>query len=347
MNLVRSVVKNILVIKLRAIGDVLLSTVVLRNLRAAFPGAAIDFLTEKPSRDVIDGNPDVNTVLVFDNKAQHGFGLIFDVRKRKYDLVVDLFGNPRSALITALSGATYRVGYRFKWRQYCYNIVVEPRGGSVHNTDFNLDALRAIDVPVVHLGIHFPVDDGGEQFAKHFFAARQLDDKFVVALNPGGGWYTKRWRPHQFARLGDFLVGEYGARILLTWGPGEQTDAEQIRELMKEDAVLIPRCTLKQLGAILRRCAVMVTNDSGPMHIAAAMGTPVVALYGPTRPQLQGPVGEAVEVVQNQTFFCLGCNYTKCPIGNPCMEELPVEAVSAGFKRLIERTNVHLARQLQ
>src|SRR5881296_2236111 len=131
-------IRSILVIKLRAIGDVLLSTVVLNNLRASFPDARIDFLTERPSREVIEGNPVVNSVLAFDGSNRRSLSLILDVRNRKYDLVIDLFGNPRSALVTFFSGASYRVGYRFNWRRYCYNIVVEPRGGEVHNTDFNL-----------------------------------------------------------------------------------------------------------------------------------------------------------------------------------------------------------------
>ena len=128
MKIEKPAVRRILVIKLRAIGDVLLSTAVLRNLRLAFPDASIDFLTEVPSREVLEGNSDLSSLLIFDGKKQSGAGLILDVRSRQYDLVIDLFGNPRSALVTLFSGAKYRVGYRFGWRQYCYNIVVNPRG---------------------------------------------------------------------------------------------------------------------------------------------------------------------------------------------------------------------------
>lgn len=335
-----SQIHKILVIKLRAIGDVLLSTVVLKSLKTAFPSTQIDFLTEKPSREVVEGNPNVNSVLVFEGKKDNGLSLIWKVRKRKYDLVLDLFGNPRSALVTYFSGAKYRVGYRFKWRQYCYNIVVKPRGGEVHNTEFNLDALRAIGISISDCSIHFPLVREAESFAEEFFSKEKLQDKFVVALNAGGGWYTKRWRPSQFAKLGDKIANEFDAQILLTWGPGEKEDAEQIRSMMSHRAILIPSCSLKQLGAIIHRCSAFITNDSGPMHIAAAVGTPTVAIFGPTNPDLQGPIGDNNEIVRNERLLCLGCNFTKCPIGNPCMEELTVDEVFTAFRKLVEKNQI-------
>ncbi len=342
MNIDRSRIRKILIIKLRAIGDVILSTIVIRNLRLAFPDAQIDFLTEKPSKDILEGNPDINKVLVFDGKKQNGFGLIWNVRNRNYDLVIDLFGNPRSALVTYFSGAKYRVGYRFGWREKCYNIIVEPRGGEVHNTEFNLDAIRALGFRISDFGFRIAVDEESHSFAERFFKDEGLNNSFVVALNAAGGWYTKRWGIPKYAEFADMLVEQHqvqkgwvSTKILLLWGPGERDDAERLATLMTNKAVLIPSSTLKQLAAILQRCSVMVTNDSGPMHIAAAMGRPTVAIFGPTNPMLQGPFGSQSEIVRNERLGCLSCNYTKCPIGNPCMEELSVEEVYQGFKYLI------------
>jgi len=333
-------VKKILVIKLRAIGDVLLSTVVLENLRSAFPHAVIDFLVEKPGREVIEGNPAADSAIVFDNKKEKGLELILRVRRYRYDLVIDLFGNPRSAIVTLFSGAKYRVGYRFKWRQYCYNIVAEPRGAEVHNTEFNLDALRAAGVPVITRSIRFPLTKEAESFADSFIGENHLAGRFLVALNPGGGWYTKRWRIRHFARFGDEIAGKYKAVPLIIWGPGEEGVALELQKMMKAKSYLIPPCGLKGLAAILGKCSALVTNDSGPMHIAAAVGTPVAAIFGPTNPMLQGPVGEGHEIVRKEDLSCLGCNYTKCPIGNPCMEELCAEDLLAAFARLIEKNNI-------
>jgi heptosyltransferase-3 len=332
-----SQIRNILVIKLRAIGDVLLSTVVLKSLRSAFPGVKLDFLTERQSREVVEGNPALSSAIIFDAKNDSSIGMILNVRRRHYDLVIDLFGNPRSALITRLSGARYRVGYRFGWRKYCYNFVTEPRGDRVHNVDFNLDALRRLGIPIKDSPLEIPVTREADGFAHDFFEREKLLEKFAIALNPGGGWLTKRWRLRHFAHLGDMLVEKYRAKVLVIWGPGEEGMAGEIRNSMRHPAVLIPPCNLKQLAAILSRCGLLVTNDSGPMHIAAAVGTPVVAIFGPTNPDLQGPVGVPHEVIQYQKILCLGCNFTSCPIGNPCMEELPAEEVFAGVQRLVTR----------
>ncbi|MBI3194437.1 MAG: glycosyltransferase family 9 protein [Ignavibacteriae bacterium] len=340
MNIDRSRIRKILIIKLRAIGDVVLSTIVLHNLRFAFPDAQIDFLTEKPSRDIVEGNPDINNVLVFDGKSQNGFGLIWNVRKRNYDLVIDLFGNPRSALVTYFSGAMYRVGYRFGWREKCYNIIVEPRGGEVHNTEFNLDAVRSLGLQIVDCGLRITVNEESNTFAERFFHDQGLNDSFVVAINAAGGWYTKRWSIPKYAELADILGEQHQTKILLLWGPGERDDAERLATLMTNKAVLIPQTTLKQLAAILKRCSIMITNDSGPMHIAAAVGTPTVAIFGPTNPMLQGPFGNQSEIVRNERLGCLGCNFTKCPIGNPCMEELSVEEVFQACQHLITKISI-------
>lgn len=279
----------------------------------------------------------VNSVLVFDGKNQSGIGLITEVRKQNYNLVIDLFGNPRSALVTYFSRAKYRVGYNFGWRKYCYNIIVTPRGGEVHNTQFNLDAIRACDLPVVEPKIHLPVPQEAEQFAEQFYSDQKLQDKTIVALNPAGGWYTKRWGIPKYAQLGDAIAKHYKATILLLWGPGERDEVERIAAMMTHPVVIAPPTSLQQLAAVLKRCSFLITNDSGPMHIAASVGTPTVAIFGPTNPMLQGPYGNESEIIRNERLGCLSCNFTACPIGNPCMEELTVEEVFKAFERLERR----------
>ena len=338
MDIDRSKIHSILVIKLRAIGDVLLSSAVLKSLRGAFPGARIDFLTEGPSRQVIEGNPDVDSPVIFEGGS--GLGLILSVRRRNYDLVIDLFSNPRSALVTAASGARYRAGYRFSWRRYCYNIPVEGRGGQVHNVQFNLDALRALGISVGDTSVPFHTDRASEEHAERFFSTPDLSGRSCVALNPGGGWYTKRWPPGSFALLADLIAREFGASIVIIWGPGERESAQAIASLMSSRAHLIPESSLRELASILRRCRAVITNDTGPMHLAAAVGTSVLAIFGPTIPELQGPVGEGHAVIQNRRLVCLGCNLTACPIGNPCMEKLSPGEVFAAFRALVQKNQL-------
>ncbi len=157
----RTAVRKILLIKLRAVGDVLLSTIVTKNVRAAFPAARIDFLTEPPALDILRGNPNIDGALVYDLKVKSPLAYIMDVRASSYDLVIDLFGNPRTALLTRLSGSRYRVGYDFRGRSYAYNIVVQPRGDRVHNTQFNLDAIESLGIPIIDRSLQFPLTAAG------------------------------------------------------------------------------------------------------------------------------------------------------------------------------------------
>ncbi len=333
-------VHSILVIKLRAVGDVLLSTIVTKNLRLAYPLAQIHYLTESPSLEVLKGNPFVDDVLVYDRKSMSGIGLISAVRRRRYDVVIDLFGNPRTALLTRLSGASRRVGFRFRGRSYAYNILAEPRGNMVHNTQFNLDALVALGVAIQDRSIYFSFGDDDARYVDSFLPPGFVRGSFVVCVNTGGGWYTKRWGLDRFAALSDRLVEEYNARIVLPWGPGQLPEAQEIRKSMAREAFIPPATTLRQLGALLKRCSIVVSNDSGPLHIAAAVGTPVLGIYGPTDPFLQGPYGDNHVVVRNEGLDCLGCNLTSCPIGHPCMLELSVDTVLEGVRQLLAKNRI-------
>jgi len=332
--------QKILVIKLRAIGDVILATPVLENLRQAFPQAQIDFLTEKMCVPIVSDHPAINEILNFDrNQPGASRKLIQQVRRRRYDVVLDLFGNPRSAVLTLLSGAPMRVGFRFRVRQYAYNLKVVPRGDRVHEVEFNLDALRALEIPIVTRKLLVAVDEASENFAKQFWRENGLENRRVIGLNASGGWYTKRWPLDFFAQLGDRLQRELKAAVLLLWGPGEYVDAKTIAQMMQAPSLLAPPANLKQLAALLRKLTLLVSNDSGPLHLAAAMGTRVVGIYGPTRPDLQGPWGEGHVIVMKTGLACLGCNGVTCKIvTHDCMKQLEVEKVWEAVQRNILRS---------
>lgn len=334
---------KILIIKLRAIGDVLLSTPVIENLRRAYNSSRIDFLVERDAEDVVKGNPYVDRVIVLDRKRMSSLGeslnFMKGLREGRYDLTIDLFGNPRSALLTLCTGAKLRVGYNFRGRRYAYNLRVEPRGDRVHEVQFNLDALRKIGVPVLTDNPLFPLDDVSKRFARDFFKSQGLEDGFVIGVSPSGGWSAKRWPLEYFAELADQLVKTYGAKILLFWGPGELIRVQRLQSFMTERSWIIPKTTLKQLGALLWRCDLVISNDSGPMHIAAALGTPTTGIFGPTNPQLQGPYGEKHEVVAKEGLLCLGCNKLTCKTSD-CMNLLGPGEVFQVVRRCIEKNSL-------
>jgi predicted lipopolysaccharide heptosyltransferase III len=342
--------QKILVIRLRGIGDVILATPVLENLRQAFPQAQIDFLTESPSAPIVTNHPAIRDVLIlargrgqaqdFAQTYRSSLALIRELRLRRYDVVIDLFSNPRSALLTFLSGAQTRVGFRFRVRRHAYNIKVEPRGDRLHAVEFNLDVLHALKIPVVTRQPRVAVDSSSVEAVAKFWQEHKLEKRLVIGLNASGGWYTKRWPLESFARLGDRMHRELNAVILLIWGPGELDDIRSMAQMMQCPSLLAPQTTLKQLAALLSRLTLLVSNDAGPLHLAAAMGTPVVGIYGPTRPDLQGPWGEGHEIVMNKGLPCLGCNGVTCKITtHDCMKGLTPGVVWEAVKRCLKNTN--------
>jgi lipopolysaccharide heptosyltransferase II len=331
-------IHSILLIKPRAIGDVLLSTPVIRNLKGHFPHVHIDFLTEQFAADVLTGNPHLREVLTFNKKRDSTLSIIHRIREKRYDLIFDLFGNPRTALITRFSGAQRRVGFPFRGRAYAYTDLVTPRGGEVHNVDFNLDVLRYFNIPIVSTMPEFPIQQTHREFAAGWLKEKGITGKTIVGINASGGWYTKKWNPRAFAELTDRFVQQDHLIPLFFWGPGEKDDVIAIQSMMKTESYLIPKTSLKEMGAFLESCAYLVSNDSGPMHIAASLGVPTLGIFGPTNPLLQGPFGEKQRWVRHEGLDCLACNLTECPIGNICMNDLSVDTVYSAFQQIRQQT---------
>lgn len=330
--------QRILIVKLRAIGDVVMATPVIENLRNRFPNSHIAFLTEEASADAVRFNPFLDECIVLPRKSWQQMSwrkswpgqiaFLRGLRQKRFDLVIDLFGNPRSALLTWMTNAPQRVGYAFRIRKYAYTQAIEPRGGDVHEVEFHLDALRALHIPVRTTAPRLDTPDELRLRAGQWMEIQgATDGRPLVGLNPGGGWAIKRWPPDRFATLADLLTDRYDARILLLWGPGERSIIETVAGGMKTQALLLPEVSLAELCAFLRHCTVVISNDSGPMHMAAAVGVPTVGIFGPTHPVLQGPYGPGHRFIREETVACLGCNRLSCPIGNICMTRLAPETV--------------------
>lgn len=332
-----SQVRRILVIKLRAIGDVLLSTVVLPNLRAAYPEAHIAFLTESPARAVVEGRDDIDRTIIFHPKRDNILRLFMQLYRERFDLAIDLFCNPRSAQMCFVTRAPIRVGYPFRGRAWAYTTHVTQRSGEVHNTEFNLDALRHLGIPIVERSVTMPVSASDAAWADDVLAPLRADGRRIVAVNPSGTWSTKRWPLEKFAAMCDVLVRDDHVLPVLLWGPGEEPDVQRIRSLMQEEALTAPPSTLTQLAALLARCDAMISNDAGPMHIGAATGIPVLGIFGPTNPLLQGPFNPRSTWVRRDQLPCIACNRTSCDIGTICMTDLDVATVVEAYRSLVRR----------
>lgn len=344
MKIDRDKIRKVLVIKFGGIGDILLTTPLLPNLKNFFPGAEINILTLRHSRDVLIDNPFISKAFTYDPREDKSWCLIKNIRKQSYDLVIDLFGNPRTALITFMSGAKYRFGFKFRGRNYAYNIKVKGRGGMVHNVEFNLDALRALDIPISSKKLYLNTNIVHEEFADEFIEGAGLTSRKLIGISKTGGWESKRYKVEDYIELINKLNEIYNIDFLLFWGTQKEKEyCEEIRKsIAKKNAYLIPDSPIRYLGAIIRRCDAVIGNDSGPLHIAVAMGVPTLGIYGPTNPKLQGPFGEKNLSIVNEGIDCLYCNLLECKIGNICMTELSKDKIIGKFKELLINNNINL-----
>ncbi|GBD90276.1 lipopolysaccharide core heptosyltransferase RfaQ [bacterium BMS3Abin04] len=334
-------VKKILVIKLRGIGDVVLSTIVLDSLKANFPGAKIDFLTEKASFPVIKGLPQISEVIEFNRKSTiERLKLFPKIRANKYNLVLDLFSNPATAQLTFLSGARYRAGFPYRGRKYAYNLFGPSERGKFHAGLLHLEVLNRIGLKISTQNLYFNLDKFAYLFADKYVNTISLKNSLVVGLIPSGGWSSKRCEPNKFSEIGDEIAEKFGAEIMILWGPGDLDDAEKIKAFMKHESFLAPKTTLREMGALISKCAFVIANDSGPMHIAAALNIPVLSLHGPTDPKLQGPLGDMHEWIRLEELDCIGCNLLECPKNHECFTELPVNDVIKKVQILIEKNHI-------
>jgi ADP-heptose:LPS heptosyltransferase len=342
MLLRKSQIKKILLIKFRGIGDVIISTVVLKNIKSQYPDAVIDFLTEKPSAQLLKEIPLINEVLIynFSNRFEIA-SKILEIRRRKYDLVIDLYSNPKSAQLTFGSGAKFRAGFPYRGRKYAYNLYGPAERGKHHAGELHLLFLEKIGIEVKHSEQHLMVSKEAAENATEFFNSQKEGVKFC-ALVPGGGWESKRCDPEKFAEIGEKIFEKYGLTSLILWGKGDLDEAEKIKELMSDNAVLSPETSFMEMGAMSLGCLFAVANDSGPMHFISALGVPTLALHGPTDPALQGPYGNKHETVRLDELDCICCNLLKCNRKHECFLELPVERVMSKIAVLLTKNGINI-----
>jgi len=340
---------RILLIKLRALGDVILSTPVVWNLRQAFPKAQIAFLTEENGAELLRNDPALNEVIVYPRQAMESKAwalrigeegrFLARLKSGKYDWVIDLFGNPRSAWLTYLSGAKKRVGFAYRFRKWAYNVKAHPKNPQ-YVVEFNLDALRALGIPVLdsRLKVHLREED--RAFAEAYWSCQGLGGEGpVMGLFPGGGWESKRWGLKGFAEVGDALKQEFGAKVLLIGGKKEEQDLEQIAGMMEKRPAILSEATLGQLAAVTAKLAMWIGNDSGPRYLAVAFEVPTVTMFGPTdAANATPPGGRHLAVVAEVP--CLVCNQTACPFKpddirhQQCMKKLSSAQVMAAVRQI-------------
>ncbi len=333
--------QNILVIMLRYIGDVLLTTPVLRTFREQLPDARITVAVNAGTEDVLRGNPDVDHVLVVHRRGVLSqMRLLQQLRDREFDCVIDLTDGDRSAFLSRVTGAPVRIGFNQerRWRGLLYTDIVRSPTAHVHRIKRNLEAVRALGLePKSSALILRPSHEDDEDAAD---LLRQVGVEGathpLVMLHPGARYWFKAWPAERFADLADRLSEELSCAVLVGGSEADRAVAGTIHSRARsKPTVLAGRTTLPQFAALLKRCRLFIGNDNGPMHMAAALQVPLVALFGPSDPEIWGPRGGAMEVIYRGAA-CRECVHPTCVKGDEsCMHQISVEEVLAASRRLL------------
>lgn len=326
MNINKIEIKKILCIKPRGIGDIILSTIILENLHNHYKDVKIDYLTEGFAKDSLLNNPMINEVQTM-GKTEFPLKVALRLRKKKYGMVIDLWSNPRSAQITFLSGAKYRVGFAYRGRKYAYNVLATSGRGSSHAAEHNLELLLRLNVPIISRNVSYHVSPADKIYAIKYFQDNFSRDENVIGIIPAGGWESKRCDAVKWIEICKKIVSLYNCKFFILWGPGDEKDVEIIMNEMNSVSVRAPETDLNKMAALINECDILIANDSGPMHISAALGKPTLGIFGPTNPENHGPYSGNSAYVIKEDLFCIICNKLICPYGHECMKELPVEKV--------------------
>lgn len=333
-------IKNILVVKLSAIGDVVHALPVSHALKKCFPEARITWVVEKPAYDLLLNNPYIDEIIIFDKPNFKSLGGLWRnaprfiglLRSRRFDVALDLQALFKGAAIAYCSGAPLRLVYcdtREKSEWLSKRVCGPNQKG--HIVQRYLDVVRGLGCevgePVFPIVITDEEIKRAAAIAKHGGLA--IGQQYAI-LSPGANWPNKRWPPESFSALADRLYND-GIIPVLTGGPGDRRISEDIISHTAIPPVdLTGRTSLKQLSYIIREAKAFVGGDTGPMHLAAALGTPVVALHGPTDIIRNGPYGDKNRAIV-ASRECAGCWRRKCPKGLDCLEQISVDAVYAAI----------------
>jgi len=281
---------RVAVIRPRGLGDIVLCSAVVEALHRAYPRAAIDFVAERPARGLLECDARLDGTFLLDPGPRSTRRAAAWLRARRPDVAIDLFSNPRTAILTALSGARYRVGLDKRLRRLVYNVRVPRHLGSRHGArwaaEVQLDFLRGA-------GISWPgtaAPSVAVTPADRAAAAAALDRLGLAghrfgAVLPGGSWESKRWSVPGFGASARELAARTGHPALVAWGPPERTDAEAIVAAAGGSAVLAPPTSLREMAALLAHPALLVVTDCLARHFAVVQGTPTIGLFGTTDPR--------------------------------------------------------------
>ena len=338
--------KRILIVRLDRIGDVILSTPVIKAVRDAYPDSYIACMVRPYAADIITGNPHLNEVMIYDKDGRHKSFLETlrfsnELRSKKFDLAILLHPTTRTHMVAFLAGIPERIGYNRKLGFLLTKRIPHTKQfGLRHERDYALGLLRYIGIEPRDKTLHVPINEASERKIKDILRVEGVKDAdTVVVLNPGASCPSKRWQAERFAQVGDRLADKYGARIVIIASSQDKAFGDKVASMMKKGCTnLSGKTTVADLASLLKRAKLFISNDSGPVHIACAVGTPVIDIFGRNdrglSPVRWGPTGGR-DVVLHKEVGCDVCLAHNCKIGFKCLEAITVNEVLAAAESIL------------
>lgn len=341
-------VHRILIRGVNWVGDAVMTTPVIARVRKAFPRAKVSLLVKPWVAGVFEGNPHLDEIILYERDGRHKgvaglLRLARELRGARFDLAILLQNAIEAAIIAVLARIPHRFGYNTQGRGFLLTTAVirDRSTKALHHADYYQALLSAVgwveDVQAPRLY----VSDGAQERAGALLEEEGVRlAEGIAALNPGATYGpAKRWPADRYAALADRLVADLGMRVVLTGAHADGPVASAVRSHARHADRIIDltgRTDIQLLAAVLKRCAVFVTNDTGAMHVAAALGVPVVAIFGPTDPRTTSPVGRHVRL--RHPVPCSPCLLRECPIDHRCMTGISVDDV---FTKVVDEYTIN------
>ncbi len=340
--------QRILVVNVNWLGDVIFSIPVFENLRKEYPQAHICCLAWPSVKEILQSVSEIDEIFVYDEKRKdrslwQKILLVQRIRQQKFDAVFLLHGSWSRAFLMFLAGIPVRVGYAGKGKERILTHVVEPLNDQTHKADIYLNVIKAFGIKIVDKTSTLHIAQEAKEQVEMILGRKGIGstEAFVV-VHTSGNWDLKRWPQENWAALIKALTNDVGIKVVISEGPKEVAWAHEIaRRSAVNPIVLAGETNLLQLLALLEKALIVISADSGPLHIASCVSKNIIGFYGPTMPWTTGPRGLAKSVILHKHVGCnvCCCYYQACP-DNVCMKSISVSDVVSSVKEILEKENV-------
>ena len=338
---------RILIVRTDRLGDVLLSTPVIKALRQKFPQAYISMMVSPYTKDTLEGNPALDEIITFDKDAKNKGWLATlkfsqALRKKKFDLAIVLHPTGRMHLLTFLAGIPKRLGYDRKFGSLLTDRVKHTKQyGQKHESEYALDLIRYLGIEPIDKTLFMPIKPESEKWVEALFNQVGIKDSDkLLVIHPAASCHSRIWPGERYAQVADKLAQQYGFKVVIVSGAGDIQKAETVIKNMHIKALnLAGKTSISQLASLLRRSQLFISTDSGPMHVASALGVPVITIFGRSQaglsPQRWGPLGEKSRIL-HKTVGCTICLAHNCQKDFACLKATTVEDVLSAAESILK-----------